>query len=638
MSTGIAFDVAIALVAVYLLVAILSSAVIEWFNSWSNRRGRGLLSLIEQLVGTEMTKRLFQGPRISAFCLRGTERLRILFPFRTRSPIESRLLPDGTTLAPSYIPSVVFAEALAAEICGGQLLLGEPTPDDLASAIYRVPVPTTPTPNVIPFERSRIESLVREAAVHCASGQSELTFFRSFKRETERWFDDANDRLVEEYKRRSQASLLVVAVVIALVLNANTFNIVDAVMRNADLRETVSSLTHLVGGATKPAISAAAPTTNIAPIPLGWPLPLWIEGCPPLAITCGFIHALIGILITAIAGSLGAPFWFDALNKLVNLRVAASRPPSSTTDRPPPRVGVLPNDNSANFKETAVPAAAPRAATPATIGDFQFSHLGLSIANAAFLARCAKLSYVTDPASLKLDLAKVWPKCSLESFDSGKSTQAFVASDEKLIVVAFRGTEKRLEDVLADAKFGLTGANSPYGQCHLGFLDALAEIWEQVCGSIKQLAGSPATPPRELWFTGHSLGAALATLAAARCVKDGRTVHGVYTFGSPRVGDKTFQTAFHEALLNRTQRFANLQDGVARIPLWTMGYRHVGQDAYLDGGNRAITGQLGWVTSLLDTAIGGASSPGQLPRQAVVEHSMDLYIERLERIRAAASS
>lgn len=611
MPFGSVIDVAIALVAVYLLVAIISSALLEWLNAWNNRRGVSLLHLLEQLLGTDLAANVMKNPRVSGFRVAGAPRGKALFLSRSRSEIEARLLPAGMDRAPSYIPAPVFAEAVVAELCGNMLLLGEPTAPDLIEAIERLAREKrlSGQHGAYPFEAARLKSLVREASVHCASGQSELTFFRTFKLEIERWFNDANDRLAEQYKRRAQRMLLFIAFAVAAALNADTFNIV-----------------RVVSGSGATDVGRA----------IGWPdltpSGIWVAFQP----IYDLLRWLVGVAICAIAGSLGAPFWFDALNKLVNLRVASTRPPTRTDSSsaaaacspPIPRI-----------EETSIPLGSPAAVSSMVeIDDFVFGAPNLTVSNAAFMARCAKYAYTIDKGELDAQLRRIWPGCQVEAIDGQQSTQCYVAFDERLVVVAFRGTEKRLSDILADLNFQPRPSGNFDGNCHSGFVEALDEVWIDVEKLLQSLVRNATGGEREFWFTGHSLGAALATLAVARRHKAdaSASLGGLYTFGSPRVGDAGFQSSFHKHFLARTQRFANLQDGVSRIPPWSIGFRHVGNDAYLDGGRQVLTGRAGWITSLLDTAIEGVRSYKDLPGKAVAEHSMDLYLNRLEQIHRAS--
>ena len=125
-------------------------------------------------------------------------------------------------------------------------------------------------------------------------------------------------------------------------------------------------------------------------------------------------------------------------------------------------------------------------------------------ANAWWLAEAALLAY-WDPT--RRGSASLPPACRrlVESGD----TQAYIASMPGAVIVTFRGSEQdRLGDEFDDARFGLVRAT--HGSVHKGFRDALDRVWRRR-RQLTPLAGS-----RTVWFSGHSLGAALATLAADR--------------------------------------------------------------------------------------------------------------------------
>jgi hypothetical protein len=77
-----------------------------------------------------------------------------------------------------------------------------------------------------------------------------------------------------------------------------------------------------------------------------------------------------------------------------------------------------------------------------------------------------------------------------------------------------------------------------------------------------------------VWFTGHSLGGALATLAAGRYER----APEVYTFGAPRVGDGEYV----ESLDTPVYRIVNGRDVVPKLPVRGP-YRHAGAEKYIDG-------------------------------------------------------
>jgi triacylglycerol lipase len=85
------------------------------------------------------------------------------------------------------------------------------------------------------------------------------------------------------------------------------------------------------------------------------------------------------------------------------------------------------------------------------------------------------------------------------------------------------------------------------------------------------------------------LGAALATLAVATCGEEAKPVHGLYTFGQPRVGGKSFARNFDLNFKSRAFRFVNNNDVVTRVPTRAMGYRHVGQVLVFDSSGKIQT-------------------------------------------------
>ena len=147
-------------------------------------------------------------------------------------------------------------------------------------------------------------------------------------------------------------------------------------------------------------------------------------------------------------------------------------------------------------------------------------------------------------------------------------TQVYCWNDGKNACVAFRGTEPtQWSDIKADLK--IRKVKCPTGFVHRGFRDALDEVWQDVSNwLVKQ-------KKEQVFFTGHSLGGALATLAASRW--NTVTTH-LYTFGSPRVGGRKFVQSFKTS---ERYRYRNNNDIVTRVPFEILGYKHVSGD----GGN-----------------------------------------------------
>ena len=111
------------------------------------------------------------------------------------------------------------------------------------------------------------------------------------------------------------------------------------------------------------------------------------------------------------------------------------------------------------------------------------------------------------------------------------------------------------------------------GKVHRGFAEALDAVWTDVEAGLALTAGP-------LLFTGHSQGAALATLSASL-----RPEAALYTFGSPRVGNAGFLAAMRQRP-GAAARYVNHRDIVCRMPSARLGYRHVGEARVIDRAGR----------------------------------------------------
>ncbi len=196
--------------------------------------------------------------------------------------------------------------------------------------------------------------------------------------------------------------------------------------------------------------------------------------------------------------------------------------------------------------------------------------------NAWWLAECSMLVYVRDQAFVSQTLAAAGLPHT--HFFENEATQSFVCHNENFAIVCFRGTEVgEIQDLVTDIDLPLTD-NQGRGKVHQGFKKSLDLVWDcdEETGHqlLKHLHKLTADKPQlKVWFTGHSLGAALATLAADRYPHP----QGLYTYGSPRVGDKAFARLFD----TRCYRFVNNNDVVTMVPP-EIGYQHVGLFKYID--------------------------------------------------------
>jgi triacylglycerol lipase len=243
---------------------------------------------------------------------------------------------------------------------------------------------------------------------------------------------------------------------------------------------------------------------------------------------------------------------------------------------------------------------------------------------ALLLASAADLAYLP-PAEIEQTAIGKWNFTQLNVFDV-EDTQCFLTADQDSILVAFRGTEaSQLTDWISDLDFDLVAG--PWGgRVHEGFYDALSCIWHLLDREVRQLH---ADRPRQLWVTGHSLGAALAILAVARWLEAGRPVAGLYAFGQPRTGDSTFARNFDFAFRPHAFRIVNHHDIVTRTPPRSLGYQHLGTLIYLtDAGE--LSHDVSWWQQFLNGWNGAIEALLDWGREGLADHRMASYCQRLE--------
>ena len=194
-----------------------------------------------------------------------------------------------------------------------------------------------------------------------------------------------------------------------------------------------------------------------------------------------------------------------------------------------------------------------------------------------FFACTSTLTYKTPATTEKYFKQAGFIDHNLVSVDGA---QCYVLISPKMIVVSFRGTEpKEFSDIKADLKSWKTDSETD-GHVHAGFKHELDKIWAPILTYIQ------INKDKSLYITGHSLGAAMATLAASR-VQKYSNFRSLYTYGSPRVGNKRF-------LLGCTfshVRVQNNNDLVCQTPPMLLGYRHHVPSTYINfyGNIRKLT-------------------------------------------------
>ena len=164
--------------------------------------------------------------------------------------------------------------------------------------------------------------------------------------------------------------------------------------------------------------------------------------------------------------------------------------------------------------------------------------------------------------------------------------QAYRFQNKTDLVIACRGTQPtEFQDLGADMRAWPVVAET-VSRVHKGFKKEVDDLWPMISEDIDRKSNLK----KDLWFCGHSLGAAMATIMASRCMFTeslGNPVE-LYTFGSPRVGWKGYCNSLGVV----HHRWKNNNDIVTSVPPRFMGFKHHGTEHYINayGNLRTPTG------------------------------------------------
>ena len=340
-------DVALGLIFVFLVISLIVMAINEWIAQLVALRSTTLKEGIQQLLSDDsqdLAAKLYAHPLIKSLAQDGRF---------------DRLI--GRTAAPSYISSHLFSAALLDLVAGTGTEGRTRTVAEIRTAVDNLPAGPAK------------ENLL--AVLHEVDDQSVTA-----RKAIETWFDEAMDRVSGQYKRRIQIVTIALGFLITVLANADSFALTDHLVRNPATLAAIVALAqetaknpdlatvvagqpggsaattsageggnssqeegqatpevdtgNLVGGASNSeadsdAGSALTPPeriqiaklveqTRTLHLPLGW-------SETPEDLT-GWGGKVLGLVITAAAVSLGAPFWFDMLNKVVRIRTTGPRP------------------------------------------------------------------------------------------------------------------------------------------------------------------------------------------------------------------------------------------------------------------------------------------------------------------------
>jgi hypothetical protein len=361
-------EVAIGLAFMYFVLSLICSTITEFITRMVAMRAitlegavRNLLSEAKPLPKTKKGSTKDQAePRNSLKRLKAAELVKAqksdtdpdyYFAKFYAHPMIAQLSRQGTGKAlkgrsgrPSYITPHDFALVLLDVILPADTVQGSKTFDEIRKAVQLI----------------QIDLLKKPLLVLLDEAEGDV---KKLREGIENWFNANMDRVEGWYRRKAQLLALGLAVVVVLALNADTLAVARTLSTNASVRNSVVAAAEAVvkdpPKQDDTTVDITAVTKQVEELtqslqkpgfPVGWQMPLTptqrynadsaLHGKPPLGkaptawddIFWGF-YKFIGLAMTALLISLGAPFWFDLLNKLVNLR-ATGKPPETSAPEP----------------------------------------------------------------------------------------------------------------------------------------------------------------------------------------------------------------------------------------------------------------------------------------------------------------
>jgi len=312
-------DVAIGLIFVYLLLAIICTSLNEWISSAFSLRAKNLALGIRQLLDN-------QPKPVSGDPAKATSNTDWLISEFYAHPLMTGMRKGDKH--PSYVSARAFATTLMDIISGPEAQL---TYENFKAGFDKLPDGDV---------KKVLSSLMHTSGQTLGEVQGNI----------EKWFDDSMDRVSGWYKRKIQWITAVVALLLAFATNADSIRIAEMLWHNPEIRAEGVKLAEQRAEAAKNGAPAPEPNTAEAEItypdasnplnPSATIKPVTQQERAYLTELIGWqgaaqfrnLHArdillmILGWVLTGLAVSLGAPFWFDVLNKVINIRGTGKAP------------------------------------------------------------------------------------------------------------------------------------------------------------------------------------------------------------------------------------------------------------------------------------------------------------------------
>jgi hypothetical protein len=309
-------EVATGLVFIYLLLSLATSSMRESLEAILKQRGRALEQGLIEMLGDKdgrlgLLKSFYDHPLIYGL-YRGD-----YAPPNAKAGLTAEAMANHQAIRkstvrklPSYIPASSFALAVIDLAAGGAVSPIPLTVERIARGVEAMP-------------SGGLKDALRLAV---ETSQNDVAKLQAF---VETWYNSGMDRVSGAYRRHTQAIIFVFSLIACLVVNVNTVVITEALSQNLTLRQTVVAQADAVARQAPPGVDAKLKDQidqiKETGLPIGWGgdalrrTQAHLRGSFP-AVIMGALELFCGWVLTAVAITLGAPFWFDVLNKIMVVR------------------------------------------------------------------------------------------------------------------------------------------------------------------------------------------------------------------------------------------------------------------------------------------------------------------------------
>ncbi|MBL7719956.1 MAG: hypothetical protein JNL72_14050 [Flavipsychrobacter sp.] len=310
-------DTLVSFVFIIFIFSAIASATLEYFNKLRKKRGKFLQSCLSQNLKDEFINQVDFALLVYAH------------------PLVAGLKEDRNDL-PSYISADVFANALIEVVIQYKITHEAYFEQQETDELTRAELPAVERNQMLAEYIKAAESL-KESSIKSMllSFTNNADRYEDLKKNIITWYEHYMDRIGGWYKKDSSKWLWRISLGIVLLFNVDAVYLLKTLNKNSEIRSMVAKRAVAFEGANRDSVQWNVTLADIKELPVGYKFTdtddsgwgqVWEQWKEQKKADGGWLKLILGWLAAATAISRGAPFWFDLLSKVVNLRSAGKKP------------------------------------------------------------------------------------------------------------------------------------------------------------------------------------------------------------------------------------------------------------------------------------------------------------------------